>query len=308
MWKSNSAKRNYKSINLPTFSNDLASTLNMGYDFTAQSFSHSLDNFNRCLTTCLNEHAPLQKLKIRYKARPPWLDHEYVLERAKRRKHERDYKRSKSPVDKRKLVAQRSHCNELVKSKRQLYYKESIQSCNGDQKALFRVMKHLLDMDDPPDVFPVLLDDKSNIKDDLTLSTDFNHYFVSKISDIRHEMPQVSLPTSPEAFTSSETACHLTVFNPCTTSEVEMLLKSSGCLTSINDVLPSRLLNHSKRELFTYLTHLVNLSLSTGIIDDLKEAYIRPTLKNTSADCNILKSYRPTPIYPSSANLSKELC
>lgn len=46
-------------------------------------------------------------------------------------------------------------------------------------------------------------------------------------------------------------------------------------------------------DLIEYLTQLVNLSLSTGTINNLKESYVRPLPKNKKSNLDLFENYRP---------------
>jgi hypothetical protein len=293
-WISGSEKRNYKSIHLPTFSEDLSSSLAANFKFTDPIFSLCLANFNGTISQCLDRHALICKSKTRYKSRPPWLDNDYVLQRAKRRKLERLYKRTKLPADKVRYIEQRSYCEVLVKSKRCHYYKTSISACNGNQKALFGLIKQLLGTDGSDEAFPVLIDNESNILSDTDIATGFNTFFVEKIDKIRNDLPRLSSTTTMVHKPVATCSSTLSEFDPCTKGEIKQYLMSSGCKTSsVVDLFPTFLLSHCIDDLIVYLTHLVNLSLTTGSVDGLKEACVRPVIKNNHCDPDKYQSYRP---------------
>jgi hypothetical protein len=295
-WKNCSFSRKYNSIILSAFSDNLAIALAAKNSILQRcTLLEFMDDFNDVVQTCLDKHAPLVKCKIKYKTRPPWLDHEYVVERAKRRKLEKKFKMSRSHDDMTNFIAQRRHCNTLVKSKRFGYYKTTISACNGDQKALFKFVKRLLDTD--LNRFPVILDAESNIKDDSSLASDFNQYFFDKIEYIRTNLPYSPSVTYTKDLCkppvpSNHSPC-LSDFDPCTELEIKQILIASGCKTSTSDILPSFMLSYCIDELLPYLTHLVNLSLTTSSMDSLKDARVRPLVKNGSCNKDLFHSYRP---------------
>jgi hypothetical protein len=239
------------------------------------------------------------------------MDHEFVLHRAKRRHLERVYRLSKSPSNKDKFFRQRTHCNRLVKQKRCQYYKDAITSCNGDQKALFTFVKNLLDCDDTHGKYPILLDVNSNIKNDTDIATEFNSYFVKKIERIRSDINQSFdsyMPPVPTTTNTTQSSNHskLTEFDPCTENEVKTLL-ASNCKTSICDILPTSMLSYCIDDITPFLTRLVNVSLLTGNIDNLKDAHVRPILKNTNADPDLYQSYRPISNLPFISKLIEKI-
>ena len=89
---------------------------------------------------CLDKHAPKTSCNIVYRERPDWMDHEYVLARAKRRRLERVYKRFRTLHNKNCQVQQTKLCNAMVKEKRKVKAQNDVISCAGDQKALFNLL------------------------------------------------------------------------------------------------------------------------------------------------------------------------
>jgi hypothetical protein len=286
----NLESRKFNSVNKSSFSDELAETLVSEFCFTP-SFSTSLDNFNDCILSCVNNHAPIQKCKIKFKRRPPWLDQEYVTQRAIRRQFEKRFRITQLSSDKEKFRSQRTYCNKLATKKRHDYYSSTIQSCNGDQKALFRFVKRILGNDSSKQ-YPVMIDENSNILIDVDMANQFNSYFTKKIHNIRQTMPMTSYNTSLSQSALSNCG-PLSHFSSCSEQEISKLLKATGgCKSSFSDILPSNLLSYCCDDLVPYLTYLVNLSLSTGSFENLKEAYITPTHKNSSKP-NPMDNYRP---------------
>ena len=297
-WKTHCDRRDYKSVDKSLFLEDLVCALEKNYNFSSDSFASCLDNFNTSLSNCIDKHAPIQRSKIKYKVRPPWIDHEFVLERAKRRRLEKLFKKSRSQLDKCMYVSQSNYCNRLIKEKRHLYYEKTIEICDGDQKSLFNFVNHLLDKDGgTKDCLPVITDSNSDVRSDLDLAADFNNYFIEKINTIRKGFPQSQSSQSADTgkqIIASNTTTSFDSFAPCTNQEVMELLQVGSCKTyPLLDTIPAFLLSYCKNELITYLTHLVNISLSTGNINNLKEAYVRPTIKNTTCNADLLQNYRP---------------
>ena len=60
------------------------------------TFESKVKFFQNALSNCYDKHVPLYESKIHHNERPFWMDHEFVIQRALRRKLERTYKRTKS--------------------------------------------------------------------------------------------------------------------------------------------------------------------------------------------------------------------
>ena len=121
----------------------------------------------------------------------------------------------------------------------------------------------------------------------------FNKYFLQKINLIRHEIDQISLIPSIH-FDQVETTSTFSYFHPVTDSELKKTILKSKPTSCPLDPIPTPLLIEVLDELLPTLTHIVNSSLSSGTFPSaFKTAIVKPLLKKSSLDPNILKNYRP---------------
>ena len=328
----NTAKRNFKSVDTDIFKMDISTSLNKSFNDTSlQSFADLYQNYSSCVSKCVEDHAPLVLSKTSHAKRPQWMDHEFVVARALRRKLERRYKKTLLPNDKLAYNLQRDLCCHLANSKRQSYYQEAIASKAGDQRALFSFVNKLLDNEKSS-----LLPNHSNPFD---LSNSFNTFFIEKVDGIRNTIVNCMEPLSSVSLdhahsnvsintvdnnnnnhnnynsdsnnnilggnhiitnnvSSYNTPCSskshvMHEFEPCTAEEVTEIIKSANLKTSPSDPLPTQLLKECVDEVIPYLTVMINCSLKTGSIDGIKEAIVRPYLKKAGLDHNEYKNYRP---------------
>ena len=106
--------RNYRNINMEQFKLDLHSTTSSNMQPSPDTFDAAIQLYNSSLLQCLDKHAPAKVSKVVRRDRPPWMDEEYVRERAKRRRFERIYKRTRCFIDKRFLDIQTKICKDMV--------------------------------------------------------------------------------------------------------------------------------------------------------------------------------------------------
>ena len=86
----------------------------------------------------------------------------------------------------------------------------------------------------------------------------------------------------------------LNTFMDATEAEIWNIIKLSSVKSCELDPLPTYLLKECKAELVPLITDIVNMSLRESMIPiSLKTAPIRPLLKKTGLDSDILKNYRP---------------
>ena len=268
------------------------------------SLSNMVSVFNKSLSETLDNHAPVYECSIKHTIRPTWLDHEYVLARAERRRLERICKRTNSPSDIIKYEIQRDYCIELVDSKRNNFYSNRIFQAKGNQKVLFNTFTEVCDYKAKAKTLP-------ESSSDIECATSFNNFFVNKVQSIHKSIAKSSnhlLGISENkdylqytAITSLENYSVLSSFEPCTILEISTLLGEYSIKNSPSDPVPSPvLLNCCKSvEFLTYITELVNVSLKTGSMDGLKNAVVSPLLKKLpNLDENEMKSYRPVSQLP----------
>ena len=86
----------------------------------------------------------------------------------------------------------------------------------------------------------------------------------------------------------------LNTFMDATEAEIWNIIKLSPVKSCELDPLPTWLLQDCKAELVPLITDIVNMSLRESMFPkSLKTALIRPLLKKTGLDSDILKNYRP---------------
>uniref|UniRef100_A0A8C5PYA3 Reverse transcriptase domain-containing protein n=1 Tax=Leptobrachium leishanense TaxID=445787 RepID=A0A8C5PYA3_9ANUR len=129
-------------------------------------------------------------------------------------------------------------------------------------------------------------------------------FFLSKT--IRSNIPTQDSylpPPLPEA--PSATLC---LFLPATEEDVNTLLPSSHLTTGPLNPIPSHLIPPLSSSLTPALTHIFNLSLSTGSFPPaFKHALVTPLLKKPSLDPNSPSNYRPVSLLPFTSKLLEKL-
>lgn len=87
----------------------------------------------------------------------------------------------------------------------------------------------------------------------------------------------------------------MSIFTPTTEKEIEKLIKTASSATCDLDPIPTKLLKTECLEILCpVITNIVNLSMSTGTFPTkFKHALVRPLLKKSHLDAEIMKNYRP---------------
>ena len=286
-----SLRRHYRKINSGQFSQDLTVTLSNKCNPSCAVFQHALDDYNSALQYCIDKHAPLTPCKVVHSDRPPWMDAEYVAARAKRRRFERAYKHSGSLFDKRCFQIQSKLCSDMVNEKRSKHLKQQIMSQANNQRGLFNLINNLAGKSKTTSL-PEIYGDYN------TLANEFNIYFINKIASIRNDFisdMDDSIFDFIDNFDSHSSVdpSYLSEFTPTSVEELISMIEKSGIKVSPADILPAHLVNENIDLLLPYINTLINLSLSTGNIEGLKKAIVRPQLKDHNIDHNYVPNFRP---------------
>jgi len=249
---------------------------------TAETLDTLVSNFSEAVTKSLDVHAPLKEITLKDGDPKPWYDNDIHQERRKRRRAERQYKKTRLTVHKQELERQSQLVIEMIKEKKSKYYQEKFKQANS--KETFRLMKHLLT---PPS--------SQNIgMDDLTAAENFKSFFEEKIRKIHTILNAAD--TEPRRNDGSTAVSSFTAFSPISTEELSKMIKRAPCKSCPLDPLPTNLLkeNGILQLLAPIITSIINHSLSLSYVpEDFKSALVRPTLKKEDAITTELSNYRP---------------
>ena len=290
--------RKLSNFKLDAFKEDLSKSLVNMSNHT--SFQAKVDLFQNNLALCFDKHAPLTMSKISHNVRPPWMDHEYVVERALRRKLERTYKQSGNDQDLIKYKLQQTKCALLVEEKRNIHLTTLFGKCNGNPKAIFDLYEKVVGFSGskPKSALPDI--DKYGGSSS-TLASSFNTFFVEKIKktkdDILNDLKTSTVSTEAigqDHQSIPEGNQYLTCFRPTDIDELNDIIKEYGIKTTPRlDPLSGNTMKDCLDEVLPHLEDLVNSSLVSGSIDGVKLSHIKPLLKNFDLDSSELSSYRP---------------
>ena len=282
--------RNLSGINLVEFSHDLQSQLH-NLDLNTSDFPSQYAKFSQITNATLEHHAPLITKTIQPRNEVPWIDSEYRKERALRRKLEREWKASVlrtgnvKGTERDAYTNQRSKCTKLAELKRSQFYRGLIQKNENDQSSLYKVVSQVLDKN-KVSILP-------KFSEPTHLANRFNLFYTEKVNNIREKIPTIDSTANTNSSNCTFTGTPLSTFTPVTVNELKVLLKGKTIKAAYTDFLPRSIMKKVFDTLLPYICDLINLSLSTGSMEGVKEATIVPLLKKSGLDPEILKNYRP---------------
>ena len=122
------------------------------------------------------------------------------------------------------------------------------------------------------------------------LPASFAKFFEHKIVDIRAKL-QTDSPLIIEPLSCQNS---LSILEPLCLDDVISIVSKMPSKTCQLDPIPTQLVKASIDELAPFLLRIVNSSFSSGVFPkDCKTAIVRPLIKKSGLDCNIMKNYRP---------------
>ena len=243
------------------------------------------DSLMRSIT---DKYAPVKTKLIKIVPSAPWFDAEYLRLRKLRRKAEKKYRKSGLFIDREEFINLRKQSTDLALKKKQEYYSRKINQCNGNRRSLYTCLNELLDTKQES----VLPSHNSNTE----LANRFQNYFTQKICEIRKAFsPKTSIDLE-----KSKVDHILNFFDPATEDELYSIITTYGIKCSPDDPIPAKLLKDNLDTFIPIWLKLVNLSLSQGCIDGLKNAILSPLIKgfDNKTDVDNLKNYRPVSNLP----------
>ena len=159
----------------------------------------------------------------------------------------------------------------------------------GDKKQTFKLLNNMIGKTKKH----VIPDNNSEIN----LCKEFEQFFMTKINTIRNNIDTSSLSENdyPDISTPYNDCIEkLSKFSVLTSDDLTDVLNSLSNKHCELDLIPTPLYKTVITRLSSYILHIINTTLSLGIFPAaFKKALVKPVLKNSDLDKNILSNYRP---------------
>ena len=127
--------RKLKAINLQSFENDLKNS--ELYQCESEDVNFLANLYDRTLTDLLNKHAPEITKMVSDRQMVPWYTSTIGKLRRERRRLERQWKHNRTAVNLQTLKKAKNRVTDEIKHAKTLFYTNSIEDSDGDQKKLF---------------------------------------------------------------------------------------------------------------------------------------------------------------------------
>ena len=245
-----------------------------------------VEQYNVKLQALTDKYAPPQNKTITLRPHAPWYTEALRREKRERRKCERTATRTLLTVDREIAEERYARRTVQIEQAKAAYYTSQIDKNKGDSKTLLKLTNSLMGKNGET-ILPTHSCDK-------TLADQFLSFFHNKIDNIRTgicamvDEPLVEIPD--QSFNGVPLNC----FSSVTLQKIRHIILKAPSKSCELDPLPSWLLKECVDELSPIVTSIVNASLNHAIVPlSLKTALIRPLLKKSVLDKEVLKNYRP---------------
>ena len=275
--------RKINEIDMSSFKRDiLSSDLNCPDKFI--DCNTAVEIYNQTLTKILDDHAP----QMTYYVNPDqskWLNSECQNSRRKRRKAERDNDRLKTQESKGAYRRLCKEAEEVLTKTRNDYYKCQL-SVSENKKDTYRIVNNLMDRNLSQKIIP-------NKTDGQELCEEMKDFFVQKVENI-YSIIGDSANVDPIECSQHFSGTPLSQFKTVSEEDLRETIKELNKKECEEDPVPLKILMQCLDELMKILLFIVNDSLMHGCFPSLlKNALVRPAIKDENGDINSYKNYWP---------------
>ena len=244
-----------------------------------------MTQYEHSVSQILDDLAPLKQKTIIDKPHCPWYCDELADLKREVRQCERKWKTTGLTVHREMFNSKRAEYCRRADEIKAAYHRSRIDS--ADTKGLFSIVNDLTsDKRQTASILP------SNIPTG-QLNQTMMDFFVDKVRKLRSTLP---LPYLPERSVPSFAFNQFKPISIDTAAKIVEQVSSKSCSL---DSVPTHILKDFKNEMVPFLANLINKSFETGTVPDaFKRAIVRPLIKKSNLDPNVLKNYRPVSNVP----------
>ena len=110
----------------------------------SSDLDHLVQQYDTLLRSIMDKHAPVKRRVVTIRPAAPWYTNEVSVEKRKRRRLERKWRRTRLQADRQEYTRQCCVVNNLIKSLKSSYYTTIITENSTDQRVLLNTVSKLL--------------------------------------------------------------------------------------------------------------------------------------------------------------------
>jgi hypothetical protein len=197
---------------------------------------------------------------------------------------------SREQIDKVKYTLYRNMYNTLVKQSKKMHYNESLQANKNNPKKTWDILKEATNQIKKSNNIGNININNEEIKDPKRIANEFNNFFTKIGVEISQAVKQTIKSADEYIDYGNIPDMHLGTVNQAHICDIIKSLKPKGSLDI--DGISTNLLKAIKIEISGPLTHIIKMSLETGVFPDkLKISRTVPVFKAGDPKC--CDNYRP---------------
>jgi hypothetical protein len=258
---------------------------------------NAYDSFVNKFYDVFNQCFPLKRLKAsRYTFRKPWMTTGLLKSIKRKNKLYQKCLRNPCSVNATQYKNYKNKLNHSIRIAKRLYYERKLEHVKSNTKNTWKILNEVINKKKPtrklPHEFKVNNQFISNPK---AIADRFCDYFTNIGPNLAK-----TIPTGASSFHSylSGNFINSLFLEPTTEQEVGKIINTLRyCVASGYDNIPMWIVRGSSHLILEPLTHLINLSINSGIVpQQLKIARVVPIFK--SGDNSAFSNYRPISVLP----------
>ena len=264
---------------------------NIAYDIMTKKYDELLNSIVPLKTVRFNKY----KHKVQ-----PWMTKEILQSIKHRDKLHSKMKKTKNLNQRVKLEKEfsdyRSSLHKTIQNTKRKYENDVFEKCKHNSKQIWQNINKVIGKQRNKNDSPIQINDEGiTITDLQNVAESFNQYYVNVGPNLAK-----SINSSNSNFTSPSIRSYQSFYlYPTENEEISKIIKLLKPKTSSgHDEITPKLLKQIYSGLISPLVHIINQSLSTGVVpDELKKAKVIPIFKNSGSDM-VMKNYRPVSLLP----------
>ena len=228
----------------------------MNHNFTVSVLT---DCYTNTLRSLLDKYAPAKSRIVTIRPAAPSYSDPIRLEKTKRKKLERKWRRDKLTIHREMYVEQCARDHKLIHDSKMQFYANVIDENANNQRVLFLSIGNMLNLKADRKL--------PSHESDRDLTDSFVDFFSEKVQRIRTSLP----PVTVSSCLNIKTACNDNCPGFSRTSVKELCEFSP---TSVNELsIPAILMKECYDTLLPVITDIVNLSFNTAIVPGTSDLF-----------------------------------
>ena len=254
-------------------------------------------------TEIYNSCFPIKNIKSSYKYRKPWLSEGLRKSIKYKNKLYRVKMRSNSPEAALKYNMYRNKLHSLLRAVERDHFDQLLNSYKNNLKKSWMVIKELINKKKSSRSSSRFYINNVCTTDKHIIADGFNSYFVNIGPTLANKIPETKQSPIDNMGTCNLNSMFI---EPVIENEVQSLIRNLKHSSAGWDSISAAVLKSADRAILKPLTHVLNLSLTTGVFPrEMKIACVIPLLK--SGDPMMLNNYRPVSVLPFFSKLFERL-